>query len=340
LNSFFTNLVKELKPELKDASGKEKLIWQLFSELGKNEFREQFKKIDEYCGEDEIKRLALAQKLSGLFEDYQQYDPELIQKWKATSWKPKKEQEQWQAYLFEAAGYDKNFVSSEEFKMLAESNETLINKFRFLFIFGAVSISPLHLEYLKILGNIDGFDVFMYRSSLNIDGEKNPLAQNWGALTARTTKELNSIGQISKSEEPELPIVSLLNQLQQDILKDEVSETLPEDDSVLIYNSFTKVREVEALYNYLVKTVDEAQGQLGARDIAVYVPNLDPYIPAIKTVFDSAPYKFPYTLVSKGFSREESLWTALEQILSFEEEDFTAPRVFNLLELQPIQSSL
>jgi exonuclease V gamma subunit len=46
LNSFFTNLVKELKPELKDAAGKEKLIWQLFSELGKNEFREQFKKID------------------------------------------------------------------------------------------------------------------------------------------------------------------------------------------------------------------------------------------------------------------------------------------------------
>ena len=45
--------------------------------------------------------------------------------------------------------------------------------------------------------------------------------------------------------------------------------------------------------------------KIGAKDIAVYVPNLDPYIPAIKTVFDSAPYEFPYTLVSRGFSREE-----------------------------------
>lgn len=339
LNSFFTNLIKELKPELKDAVGKEKLIWQLFSALGKKEFREQFKKIAEYCGEDELKRLALAQKVSGLFEDYQQYDPELIQKWKAKSWEPQEEQEQWQAYLFQAAGYDKNFISSEEFKMLAESNKGIINEYRFLFIFGAVSFSPLHLEYLKILGDIDGFDVFMYRYSLNGDAEKNPLAQNWGELTERTAKQLNSVGEINKSEEPELPTGSLLNQLQQDILKDQVSGNLPQDDSVLIYNSFTKVREVEALYNYLVKTVDEALGKLGARDIAVYVPNLDPYIPAIKTVFDSAPYKFPYTLVSKSFSREESLWTALEQILSFEEEDFTAPKVFNLLELQPIQNS-
>ena len=108
------------------------------------------------------------------------------------------------------------------------------------------------------------------------------------------------------------------------------------------YNSFTKLREVEALYNYLVKTVDsvnKAKGNLGARDIAVYVPQLDPYIPAIKTVFDTAPHKFPYTLVSKGFSREEGFWSALEQVLDFEEEHFTAPAVFNLLECAPIQKS-
>ena len=93
LNSFFRELIAELDPERKDSCSKEELIWKLFSEMGKQDFRSKFIKIKEYCGDDEIKRLALAQQVAGLFEKYQEYDPQ--QDWK----KQQHPDLEWQAWL-------------------------------------------------------------------------------------------------------------------------------------------------------------------------------------------------------------------------------------------------
>lgn len=340
LNSYFNDLIKKLKPEPVELPGNEKLIWQLFTELGKADFREKFPKIAEYCGEDEIKRLALAQKLAGLFQVYQEYKPELILKWmKDEFYSPEREDEKWQAYLFKAAGFDKKFVHPMEFMDLVKQNLEIIKEVGFLFLYGELSFTPLQLEYLKILKDSERLTIKIYQPRLNLKTENNPLAKNWGKIAELKKKQFNGLAEISGIEESDYFRKTLLAGIQNDILKDKSSTGLTKDNSLLIYNSFTKVREVEALYNYLIKSVDEADAQLGARDIAVYMPNLDPYIPAIKTVFDSAPHKFPYTFVSRGFSREESFWTTIEQVLSFEEEDFTAPKVFNLIEMEPIRIS-
>ena len=333
LNSFFKKLIGSLDPTTKDKPGKEKLIWKLFSEMGKAEFKNLFPKIKTYCGEDEIKRLALAQKLAGLFEDYLEYDPD-------GSWKESEGNEdlEWQLWLFEKCGFDNLQPSPQEFRKLLTQNSGVLKEYHSLYLFGNLDISPLHLEYLKALAEVENFEIHLYRTHLNFKQKGNPLAQNWGDHIVRSNDKLSQLGQLPGAVQlPEGK--TLLEKIQKDILTDETSKKLPEDESLLIYNSFTRVREVEALYNYLVKTVDESEGKLGARDIMVCMPSLDPYISAIKTVFDSAPYKFPYKLVSRGYGREESFWTALEQVLSFEKEDFTAPAVFNLLEMQPIQKS-
>ncbi|MBO2546021.1 exodeoxyribonuclease V subunit gamma [Salegentibacter sp. BDJ18] len=333
LNSFFKKLIGSLDPTTKDKPRKEKFIWKLFSEMGKAEFKNLFQKIKTYCGEDEIKRLALAQKLAGLFEDYLEFDPE--GRWKEST---DKEDLEWQLWLFEKCEFEQLQISPAQFEILLRRNPKVLEKFHSLYLFGNLEISPLHLKYLKALAEVENFRLHIYRTHLRFDHKENPLAQNWGDHLTRTNNQLNQLGNLP--ENPTLPEAdNLLGRIQKDILTDSISKELPKDDSILIYNSFTRVREVEALYNYLVKTVDESEGKLGARDIMVCMPSLDPYISAIKTVFDSAPYKFPYTLVSRGYSREESFWTALEQVLSFEKEDFTAPGVFNLLEMQPIQKS-
>lgn len=333
LNSFFKKLIGSLDLTTKDKPGKEKLIWKLFSEMGKAEFKNLFPKIKTYCGEDEIKRLALAQKLAGLFEDYLEYDPD-------GSWKELEGNEdlEWQLWLFEKCGFAKLQPSPKEFRKLLTQNSGVLKEYLSLYLFGNLDISPLHLEYLKALAEVENFEIHLYRAHLNFKQKGNPLAQNWGDHIVRSNDKLSQLGQLPGALQlPEGK--TLLEKIQKDILTDETSKKLPEDDSILIYNSFTRVREVEALYNFLVKTVDESEGNLAARDIMVCMPSLDPYISAIKTVFDSAPYKFPYTLVSRGYGREESFWTALEQVLSFEKDDFTAPGVFNLLEMQPIQKS-
>ena len=340
LQTFFKELGTKLFPKKKDLPGRGRLVWNLFSELGKEEFQSQFPKIGEYCGEDEVKRLALAQKLAGLFQDYEQYRPNLIRSWKEGVLEDSEnENEGWQAHLYVASGFDQNFVHPNEFAKQLKEKSKVLESYRQLYMFGDISMTPLQLEYLKVLRNIEGFNIFIYRSNLNFKKENNPLAQNLGELAIIAEDQLKELGKFSGKAEVSKSQRTGLETIQQSILQDKDPDNLEQDESLLIYNCFTKVREVEALYNYLVKTVDEAKGKLGARDIAVYVPNLDPYIPAIKTVFDSGTYKFPYTLVSKGFSREESFWTSLEQVLSFEEQYFTAPKVFNLLEMQPIQQS-
>ena len=340
LQTFFKELFTKLFPEKKNLPGRRRLVWNLFSELGKEEFQSQFPKIGKYCGEDEVKRLALAQRVAGLFQDYEQYRPNLIRSWKEGVLEDtENEHESWQAYLYKASGFDQQFIHPQDFINKLEKYADVIDSYRQLYIFGDISLTPLQLEYLKVFRNIEGFRIFIYRSNLNFQKENNPLAQNLGELAGLVEDQLKELGENIGKTEVSISPKTGLEKIQQSILQDKDPDKLEQDGSLLIYNSFTKVREVEALYNYLVKTVDEAEGKLGARDIAVYVPNLDPYIPAIKTVFDSGTYKFPYTLVSKGFSREESFWTSLEQVLSFEKEDFTAPKVFNLLEMQPIQQS-
>ena len=331
-NSFFRELIENLDPNFKEKPSGEKLIWKLFTELGKTEFQDKFENIKNYCGEDEIKRLALAQKVAGLFDSYQEFDP-------AAEWKSKDHPDlEWQKYLYEQCGFLGNQMSSEKFEEFIRLNPEILKKYHSLYIFGNVGLSPLYLQYLKVLKEVEGFSVHLYRTHLGLKREKNPLNQNWGELALKTNEQLQQLGIIPEMDFPSEG-GNLLNQIQKHICSDSISDKLVTDDSVLIYNSFTRVREVEALYNYLVKTIDESKGELGARDIMVCIPNLDPYISAIRTVFDSAPYEFPYTLVTKGYGREESFWTALEQVLAFEEENFTAPGVFNLLEMQPIQNA-
>ena len=337
LRSFFKELIGALDPSSKEKPGKEKLIWKLFSEMGNPEFKGKFPKIKTYCGEDEIKRLALAQKLAGLFEDYLEYDPEGT--WKDQSGGGNsKEDLEWQLRLFKECGFENLQTSPKDFRSLLKKNLGVLSQFHSLYLFGNLEISPLHLEYLKALAKADNFSIQIYRTHLNFEQKKNPLAQNWGDYLAQTKAQVSQLGKLPEKLES-LEGKTLLEKIQKNILTDDPSKDLPEDDSIIIYNSFTRVREVEALYNYLVKTVDESGGELGARDIMVCMPTLDPYISAIRTVFDSAPYKFPYTLVSRGYGREESFWTALEQVLSFSQEDFTAPGVFNLLEMEPIQNA-
>ena len=340
LNGFFAHLITKLSPEPREPKARGKLVWDLFAELGEENFQTEFPKIAEYCGKDEIKRLALAQKLAGLFREYEQNQPGLINRWKEGDLAdPKDENESWQAYLYHAAGFGKNYVHPEEFRRLVDQGQVVLGNYHYLYIFGDLTITPLQLEYLKVLRKVRGLQIHIYRSHLGLKKKDNPLAKTCGELADLTEMSLGQLGSLPDRKKEEVQAGSNLERIQQDILNDSNSNNLREDDSLLIYNSFTKVREVEALYNYLVKTVDEADRKLGARDIAVYVPNLDDYIPAIKTVFDTAPYEFPYTLVTRGFSREENFWTALEQIFSFEADDFTAPKVFNLLEMQPIQNS-
>ncbi|TRO66960.1 exodeoxyribonuclease V subunit gamma [Christiangramia sabulilitoris] len=338
LNSFFKQCTGQLFPENKEFPERGRLVWELFSALNNKEFKTEFKKIATYCGDDEVKRLALAQKVARLLGEYEQYKPELLESWKNNQEDKSNEDEAWQACLYRLSGFDQALITATDFKERLNKEPEALSTYKEIFLFGDLQFTPLQLQYLKVMQNFSEFRIQIFRTNLKLN-EKNSLLQQWGKLARKTADDLQKLN-LKIDAEVELPSAETdLQKIKQELLSEKNAGELGGDDSLLIYNSFTKLREVEAMYNYLVKTVDEANGKLGARDIAVYVPQLDPYIPAIKTVFDTAPHTFPYTLVSKGFSREEGFWSALEQVLDFEEENFTASAVFNLLESEPIQKS-
>jgi exodeoxyribonuclease V gamma subunit len=119
----------------------------------------------------------------------------------------------------------------------------------------------------------------------------------------------------------------------QDVLK------LLNDESIVINCNYTPAREVETLYNYLVHLVQgKPHLRLSARDIVVMVHDIDAYAPYIKAVFDNAPYRFRYKIADVSLTQGDNLYSALEQILTLNENNFSAEAVMQLLDASFIRS--
>lgn len=136
--------------------------------------------------------------------------------------------------------------------------------------------------------------------------------------------------------------MTLLQKIQHSIKNDkDRSAFTPEDlqdESFVINSCFTANREVEVLYNFLVKTVTEdSSNSIGAKDIAVFCSDINKYSASIKAVFDTAPYKFPYHIMDDSVSDTASPLLALESLLSIDTRWFKPEEVMHLLEYPAVR---
>src|SRR5690625_6367769 len=109
------------------------------------------------------------------------------------------------------------------------------------------------------------------------------------------------------------------------------------DCSIQINSCFSPVREVEALYNYLVHLVDPKYESLSARDIVVMVSDIDLYASYIRAVFDNGPYYFRYSIADESYVVSDTISNTLVEILSLSESQFTSEKVMNLLNFSAIK---
>jgi exodeoxyribonuclease V gamma subunit len=77
------------------------------------------------------------------------------------------------------------------------------------------------------------------------------------------------------------------------------------DTSLLFHSCHSPMREVENLYDQLLEIFDSAgaDASIEPRDILVMAPEIDPYAPLIRAVFDAdpaAPRKIPYTIADQS----------------------------------------
>ncbi len=395
LNKFYTpnSLMEEFFDlaglSLSDKYKVRNLVWTIF---------EKIEQIDEpsiknYISESEEKRFAISFVLADLFDQYQIYRREMIQKWNSGESVYEDSTEKWQKDLWwlikNDIGQEDRVELLDRLKQAFENNNELKNKikdkFGELHIFGFSFFTPYHLEILlnyvaKFIDvnlylfnpapDIWWYDLMSERKILSAEKrerfykkidksekhfeEGNRLLTNLGTVAKETMIQIfqNSTDDIFNNLEVLPPQTTndkkiLLSEIQNAVsiaekqnIKLQVSTI--SDGSVTISGSYSKLREVEALYNYILVRLEEG---VKPHEILVAVTDIDEYTPYIKAVFDNyspktakdEDIKVPYAIADLSYKTERNLISVFKSILDLMEENFTVEFVLNLLEYEPVR---
>ena len=142
--------------------------WAIFQELEKSDFKLAFPSIATYYKNNDVKRVALADKLSDLFDQYQVYRPEIILEWNTRN-NVENVQDDWQQWLWirirqliADRQQDKTALVNDILEAIknSEKQETLKRKLPLLSFFGIAVITPF---YLKLFHELARFiDIHFY----------------------------------------------------------------------------------------------------------------------------------------------------------------------------------
>ena len=316
------------------------ILWIVFNELSDPKFKKLYPEQFEYYQGDQMKRHALALRIAGLFEVYLEYIPEKLDQSAAD----------WQGYLWKRlhAKCKQDYVTINQIKETILTELKDINKLTLLqeklplvHFFLDVGCSNHYSSLLKEIGR--NIDLNFYHKEVGLLVEStnpNSLLRSWGEHEKSLLTNLFDGCTINNISRPSIS-KSLLQKLQSDIVKNEdcgsnYSQADITDDSIIVNNCYTPAREVEVLYNYLVKTISESKGSLGVRDVLVLMPSTEDYIPAIKGVFESAKEKLPYSIMDVNVSSRDSMVNAFSALLDIQ-ADCKSEIIMQLLEYKPIR---
>lgn len=139
------------------------LTWLLFKLLGEEEFRERYESVAAYYHhtepDNDLKRMALAERTADLFDQYQIYRPEMIREWNVATEDPLAEPE-WQQYLWGRAKKvsgnmlpDKTVIGQHILEALKDPllQDTLVQRMHTVHLFGLSIITAYHVQILHEL---------------------------------------------------------------------------------------------------------------------------------------------------------------------------------------------
>ena len=314
----------------------ERLQWYIYDVLGSEEFKTEFPEKASYYNKNELKKYALSQKLAGLFDKYQIYIPDEFSEDGAD----------WQGYIWQEVknlvGEDiitRESIKQEIFDEIEQKQDLIKSKLPSVHIYLNIEFTPYHIEVFKILSNY--IDISFYIFNPFVKSEKdNPLVGNWGNMIR------NSLSLLPEENFEELEFKdatdsgTLLSKIQGNILQNNSDTKFSRadlfDTSITINSNYTTTREVEVLYNYLIKTISESGNNIGARDILVMTTDIDLYAPAIYGIFDSGPIKLPYSISDNSYTSIDSALNAIEEILLLDDR-YKAENIVQLLEFSYIR---
>lgn len=144
---------------------------------------------------------------------------------------------------------------------------------------------------------------------------------------------------------PENRPVNLLTALQADLTLMRVAEknekvALTEDDGIEVHAAPSIKREVEVLYQNLLRLMDKSKQDgrpIQPNEVLVMVPDLEKYVPFIKQVFQNPDSLLDAALIELAVASESSYIQTFMQLIEIGQSRWERDRVFKLLESDFIQ---
>ncbi|UAM97282.1 exodeoxyribonuclease V subunit gamma [Polaribacter litorisediminis] len=326
--------------------------WIIFELLDDEIFKDNFSSIADYYRGKPAYQIALADKISTLFNQYSLYMPDRLESWIVEDFDTDDSDEAWQYYLWRAFKEKINAIDCIDDNQLfgyitsalkiKKQQELLKEKLPVLYLFDVSDFNTYLLNLFIEISEVIDVKIF-YSSTIKEIKEhyNNELVHNLKGISTYMLKAFKSKGieliwlDNYNNEKPN----SLLDTIKMSLVEDknlESPKVNDNDTSITINSCFSPIREVEVLYNYLVKLVDDSKNGIGARDIVVYCSDLNTHAPAISAVFENTPYSFPYHIVGKKENIIDSSVNALQAILQIDKKYMQPSLVMQLLEFPSI----
>lgn len=254
-----------------------------------------------------------------------------------------------------------------------ELQQLVKQKFPCISVFGLSVITDYHIEFFHELAQIIDVrfyflnpapEVYWYDCKSTKELQKlsaryqnfrpnsftvgNDLLMSWGKLGQQLFSAFldhdNIVNNFYAIDREEQEPITLLQHLQHEINqnispseRDSISKDLLLDGSLQIHNCHSAAREVEVLYNFLVKTMSE-NTHLAPHHILVMLPNVEAYSPYIQSVFDNAPYRIPYSIADRDLQQSEDFVAVLLSLLELNDHEFTSEKILRLLDYKRVAS--
>ncbi|AEI15843.1 exodeoxyribonuclease V, gamma subunit [Flexistipes sinusarabici DSM 4947] len=329
---------------------KKKLAWVIYSTLPLHFENRYFDEIKRYTAFDRsgVKQYQLSEKIADIFDQYQVYRPWMLQSWEKGEYVNQNgeklpEDYWWQPILWQnLCKRDEINRSDVYLRMLNTTGAAgAKDENKHIFVFGISVLPPLYVKILENLGYRFEIEMFLQSPSREYFGterfyknaDREELKEGVNSLVAnlaRTGSEFfdflaEYIDYFSSDMKPKKE-ESLLQCVQNDIISlkppGKIIDThKTEDESIIVNSCHSPMREVQVLYDYLLRFFDE-DSNLTPSDIVVMTPDIEEYAPYINAVFGSAAFddvSIPYSISDKtlsGIYSSVQLFTSFLQISS------------------------
>ena len=373
LNAFISSVFERVFPGYHDAVrnlSRERMAWNLFHIF--MDHPEAYPDLEKYflhdTGAGDLRKYQLAEKIAGLFDQYQVYRGDVLEQWRTA---PQPETN-WQARLFlelvgEKRGMDGYFRDFLTLHTLpAHSVPERVT------VFGINAMAPMYLQFFVKLAefcDVHFFyvnpcedywsDVLSWRQAsklargMGVDPDSlaggNPLLASLGARGRDFFSLMTEIPESCVAEETlcfepfSEDRITMLGAIQQDVLENVKRGSsssgkdftpplahVSSDRSITIHNCHSALREVEVLHDQLLAVLRDRTIQ--PRDIIVMAPDIAIYEPYVNAVFGTGPLKDYYAFSDRSIRDSNRTAATFLSLLQLRSGKYETSAVFDLLE--------